>query len=747
MKKLITITYLCLVAIVANAQIQHGGSPINWQSKTTAGMDIPFVKTAPLDMASIIAEDAVVDQYKETPYRFGVDVAVNYNFFEMAEAKTRKNGDKIWRMGIHCPDATSINFVFGEYNLPEGGELFVWNADRTKYIGSFTNGNNKEFGSLAIGLVHDDKVIIEYIEPASVSGQALLSISQISHGYRPVINKWEEEKGPFGNSGSCNMNVNCDDGNDWQEEKRGVALILNGGSAWCTGSLINTTANDGTPYFLTAAHCDATESAWVFYFNHEYAGCDDSGEAPTDQSVSGGTQVASTAPSDAHLVLLSSDVPSDYEPYFNGWDATGGAATLGIGIHHPAGDVKKLAFDDDPLTITEYLGATEGAFDHWRIEEWERLTTTEGGSSGSPLFDQNHRIIGQLHGGYAACGNSIDDYYGAMHTSFPFLSEYLDPAETGNMTTDGYGPYDITYANDVQAGSITGMIIGGCSPEPFTAMFTLKNNGTNVLTAATITPSFNGTAQSVIEWTGSLAQDESEQINLGTFNTMSGSNNITVTVTTAVDDNANNNESSVSFDGAASEGTGAGTVNISLTTDDYGSETTWELKDGAGVVVLQGGPYDNNLDISESHEIVGGEAGCYEFTIFDSFGDGICCGFGTGSYSVSDMTGTVLFSGGEFAEASSHLFEMTTASGINESEFSRGITVYPNPVEETLNVVFAEQADYTIEVFNLMGELVFTTNNNNSLNLELDVTSYAAGMYILRINGESNIGIKTFTVK
>jgi len=323
MKKLFTLSFLTLVSSVVFAQINHGGTPINWLNKSTAAMDVPFVSTSDLDMASINAEDEVVDQYKETPYRFGFDFDVNYNLFDYASETTRKNGDKIYRMGIHCPKATSVNFLFGDFYLPEGGEVFIWNEDRSEFLGAFTHENNKAYGSLAVGLLHDDKIVIEYIEPSEVAGLAQLRVSQISHGYRPVLNKWEEEKGPFGTSGSCNMNVNCADGNDWQQEKRGVALIVSGGNAQCTGSLINNTAQDGAPYFLTAAHCDGNETNWVFYFNHEYEGCDNSGAAPTNQSVSGASQEASTDPSDAHLLLLSEEVPSEYDPYFNGWDNSG----------------------------------------------------------------------------------------------------------------------------------------------------------------------------------------------------------------------------------------------------------------------------------------------------------------------------------------------------------------------------------------------------------------------------------------
>ena len=137
--------------------------------------------------------------------------------------------------------------------------MTIWNKARTEFLGVFSHKNNKDYNSLAVGLIHSNRIVIEYSQRAHVTEQAQIEIGTIVHGYREAINKWQDPaKGPFGNSGSCNMNVNCPDGDDWQDEKRGVALILNGGSAWCTGSLINNTSEDlislslGVSYSLMA---------------------------------------------------------------------------------------------------------------------------------------------------------------------------------------------------------------------------------------------------------------------------------------------------------------------------------------------------------------------------------------------------------------------------------------------------------------------------------------------------------------
>lgn len=557
---------LLFLAAQTFAQIQQKGQPINWSQKSVNLSDIPVVSTSELNMKAIREYDEEVDQYKETPYRFGIEREVDINLFEYGISKELDKGDQLWTLGVKCPNATSINFLFSEWNIPEGGELTIWNKDRTEFLGVFTSENNKEYNSFAVGLIHAPEVYIEYYEPYSVVGMAEIRIGTIIHGYRTVINKWEDaEKGVFGNSGSCNMNVNCPDGADWQNEKRGVALILNGGSAWCTGSLINTTNEDGDELFLTAAHCDATESNWVFYFNHESSTCSGS-SAPTNQSISGATQLASGASSDYHLVRLSSSVPSSYNPYYNGWDRSGNAVSTAVGIHHPAGDIKKISFDDDPLTITNYLSnnaSSNGT--HWRVETWERNTTTEGGSSGSPLFDQNHRIIGQLHGGYAACGNTSSDWYGALESSWSGLSSLLDPAGTGALTLDGYDPGSgpqPTCSDGIQNGTETGVDCGGSCPA-------CDCNGTE--------------------------------------------------------------------------------VTLTLVFDNYPEETSWSITQGGGTVA-SGGTYASQADGSTLNISVCLADGCYDLIINDSYGDGICCSYGSGSYALTNG-GTTLASGGSFTSS------------------------------------------------------------------------------------------------
>ncbi|MCB0778757.1 MAG: hypothetical protein KDC03_04300, partial [Flavobacteriales bacterium] len=81
------------------------------------------------------------------------------------------------------------------------------------------------------------------------------------------------------------------------------------------------------------------------------------------------------------------------------------------------------------------------------------------------------------------------------------------------------------------------------------------------------------------------------------------------------------------------------TVEVNITLDDYGTETTWEVTNNQGTVLASGGPYQDNADGTVVSATLCLANGCYDFTIYDDYGDGICCDYGNGSYQVVDAFG------------------------------------------------------------------------------------------------------------
>ena len=159
--------------------------------------------------------------------------------------------------------------------------------------------------------------------------------------------------------------------------------------------------------------------------------------------------------SDFALLELTETIPSLYNVNYAGWSAEDVAPQQPVGIHHPSGDIKKISFDYD-VGISDGWSGNDGS--HWRVSSWED-GTTEPGSSGSPLFDNNYRIVGQLHGGQASCSFNFNDYYGKVSASWDWgnsssnrLKDWLDPEDTGTLVLDSYdtggGSPELTYSPD-----------------------------------------------------------------------------------------------------------------------------------------------------------------------------------------------------------------------------------------------------------------------------------------------------------
>ena len=187
------------------------------------------------------------------PYRFANPISVNFNMNNSGIWTELEDGSMVWRLKIESLGAFSLNIIYDIFDVPDGAEFFVYSDDKEMVLGAFTSFNHKPHGGFSTAPVKGDKIILEYNQPSNASFDGNISISTIAHDYRNVF--FNEERG-YGDSGSCNNNVACSIGDDWQDEIRSVAMILtSGGSRLCTGSLINNATQDLSPYFLTANHC------------------------------------------------------------------------------------------------------------------------------------------------------------------------------------------------------------------------------------------------------------------------------------------------------------------------------------------------------------------------------------------------------------------------------------------------------------------------------------------------------------
>jgi PKD repeat protein len=432
-------------------------------SETTLPMlqhEQPY-RTSALDVAVDLGLLSDGWHRQSLPLQAGYTTAVNINPQNSGEwIHLNEGGYKIWQLVLKPSYYAGIAFYFDRFEISDGSRLFVYSKNKASHIGAFTNKSIGNTSYFATQPIFSDEIVIELEVPAHES-DFQINISEIGFVY-PYA---ENERG-FGDSGNCNVNVNCVEGQNWQQQKNGITRILvKQGSTlfYCTGSLINNTRNDGTPYLLTANHCGSNASAadynlWIFDFHYESPECENPLLEPFRLSLTGSQLIARppTGPfestSDFKLLLLNQDVPENYKPFYNGWNRQNNITSNGVCIHHPQGDIKKIStFLNQPISTGYGQALPNPDQRYWRLS-WSETETnhgvTEGGSSGSPLFDANRRIVGQLAGGGASCTNlQAPDYYGKFSYSWNSngsnanqqLQPWLDPDNTGIEFLNGIG--------------------------------------------------------------------------------------------------------------------------------------------------------------------------------------------------------------------------------------------------------------------------------------------------------------------
>jgi lysyl endopeptidase len=395
-----------------------------------------------IDPKSLLAEDRKrgKDARRPGPLRFAVTEEVAFNLENSGTWQTVSDG-RIWRLIIQSPGAVSQNLGITRFDLPKGAKLWIYDPGRKQVEGPYTSNHRSRHGRLWTPIIKGDEIVVELFVPSGAP-KAGIVISKVNKGYRAF------DKEGIDKSGACNIDVICPEGNPWRDQIRSVALYSINGTSLCSGQLVNNTSIDKTPYFLSANHCgvDTTnDDTLVFYWNFESPHCGDHCCGSLSDSQLGAIFRASYAMSDFVLVELAAAPDPAFNVFYTGWDATGATPASVVGIHHPSGDEKAISFENDPLTSTAYLSNTVNATaNHWRVEDWDD-GTTEPGSSGSCLWDTaSKRCVGQLHGGYAACGNNDSDWYGKFSVSWDGggtndtrLRNWLDPGGTGTLAIDG----------------------------------------------------------------------------------------------------------------------------------------------------------------------------------------------------------------------------------------------------------------------------------------------------------------------
>ncbi len=182
-------------------------------------------------------------------------------------------------------------------------------------------------------------------------------------------------------------------------------------------------------------------------------------------------------------------------------------------------------------------------------------------------------------------------------------------------------------------------------------------------------------------------------------------------------------------------------MTLNLVLDNYPEETSWEIR-AQGELVASGTGYGNKSPgtvISENFCIT---EDCFEFTIFDSYGDGLCCSKGEGSFNITDREGNVLAEGGSFKK--SHTLKVcgesveSSSGSVSEMMEPEDVLVFPNPVVSTLHIQLQTKGEVVnVVLMDLSGKRVaeqgFETAEGLNL-LKINTADLARGSYILSVN-------------
>lgn len=677
---------------------------------------MPAVDVAPLLEEDLAREAA---QGHQAPYRFGVEHTVTIGMDQGIWTELPA-GDRIWRLAITCPLATSIGLLFSEYVIPEGALVFLYNDAGVQH-GAFMAAPNGRT-SMAMDQVPGERIIIEYFEPAAVAGLGSLGIGRITHAYR------EHAGRDLGDSAECHVNVICPQGNDHRDQIRSVALV-NLGSSYCTGTLLNNCEDDATPYLLTSNQCLSGDPAnWVFRFNFDSPECDTLVHPNFNNSISGADVLAAEPTTDAALLLLHEVPPPYYQVYFSGWDVTGIPPGSGTSIHHPVADVKKISRSFEQVTPVDTLPV-------WQVNGWFD-GIMESGSTGAGLWAENGLLVGNYITGFSDCDTSFFELFGRFDLAYPEFSEFLGTC-TQQMPGLHWDPI-IPIVHDASITSITNVPALLCDSNTIAPTVTLKNNGMVVLTTAIIQYGVAGGLPEIAIWNGSLLPGQTANYQLPTMQLPPGDHQLVIAsfAPNGEDDDWPFNNA-WTFDITVNAPTQLMTMYLTL--DNYGSDVTWELQNETGTTLYSGGPYE---DGTAGTQVIGSFCltnGCYTFIIEDLFGDGICCDHGEGGYIIQIDGGEIYAeSDGQYEFENVDVFCLMDVS-VPEAEAQAAMELYPNPTTGMLNIVLEEiHGPVVLTMCDGLGRVVTTRRlAENERMLNMDLSSYAEGVYMIGLDTDN----------
>ncbi|MBP7273536.1 MAG: hypothetical protein KA974_06825 [Saprospiraceae bacterium] len=452
------------------------------------------LQLAPVDFQKFAEEDKIKKYYN----RFAAPVDVAIDCQNEGVWTNLPNGDGVWHLNITVPKALGIVLLLENVNIPVGAKLCAIHPETKKVETQFNHYNINKNQKATIGFIAGQSLVLEYYEPYAVRGKGYFNIFSIYEAYNKEnlfdpnyeFNEYGGGGTGFGTAWACHKNINCPEGDNWQQQKTSVArimMVLEEGTGWCSGSMLNDVPQDGKKYFLSANHCQNGYTPlydfWTFDFGYESTSCADPFEEPSKITLTGCTHKANHLNTDFLLLELNQSPPEGTQ--FSGWNRDAEIIPPStVLIHHPSGDIKKISMENQPALIFNNNinwnnGDTTPAYSHLRMVL--DVGTFQPGSSGCPFFNPAGQIVAQLHGGNSSCNQFIA--YGGRFaiswdgaTASERLKDWLDPNNTSTTSIDAFVP------PVSQTASVSGYIYNNGQSLPNT-LVVLSGNGVNLQTS------------------------------------------------------------------------------------------------------------------------------------------------------------------------------------------------------------------------------------------------------------------------